>query len=199
MESTPMVRATYAQRPGAAQVPDGSRDFDFLAGRYRVRRQAFRGHGETAAQWETFDAHSLVTPLPRGLGRIDELLIDGEEPGATLRLYDPGSRRWSLYGMDPRSGMLRAPLHGAFAGGVGVFEGWSGEPRGPQRARLIWSHITAATARCERAVSAGPDAPWETRWIMHLSRLDAPHAPAAAEPGLTVATQYLFSDLPRGD
>lgn len=190
-----MSQATYAQRPGPAQVHDGSRDFDFLGGRYRVRRQAFCSGREYAAQWETFEARSLVTPLPRGLGRLDELLIDGhgESADATLRLYHPHARRWSLFRLDPRSGMLQPPLRGAFHGGVGTFEGWSEDADGARRLRLTWSHITAATARCEQAECSGRDGAWETRWIMHLSRLDLPVA-AADEPGLALATQFLFTD-----
>jgi len=111
-----VVQATQSRQIRQEQLRDGSRDFDFLNGRYRVHNVRFAGRLEQSERWETFEAISVATPLPRGIGRIDELVADGrnDRAGATLRLYDRRTRRWSLYRVDSASGMLQPPLQGAF-------------------------------------------------------------------------------------
>jgi hypothetical protein len=90
--------------------------------------------------------------------------------------------------------MLQPPLQGCFAGGVGVFEGWDEPEQQAVRARLIWSHVTAATARCERTFSRDNGASWESRWIQYFTRLDDQPPTAAPDRGLLVATGFLFVD-----
>ena len=194
-----MTQATQQRQTRQEQFRDGSRDFDFLNGRYRVHNVRFAGRLEQSGRWETFEAVSIATPLPRGIGRIDELVADGrgEHAGATLRLYDRHTRRWSLYRVDSGNGMLQPPLQGAFQDGVGIFEGYDELGRQPLRVRLTWSHIGASSARCEQAYSRDSGATWEPHWVMHYTRLEDRPMAALQEHGLTLATEFMFSDPPR--
>ncbi len=191
-----MAQATQSLQIRQEQFRDGSRDFDFLNGRYRVHNVRFAGRLEQSERWETFEAISIATPLPRGIGRIDELVADGrsDHAGATLRLYDRRTRRWSLYRVDSASGMLQPPLQGAFADGVGIFEGHDELGRQPVRLRLTWSHIGAIAARCEQAYSRDGGRTWEPSWIMLYTRLEDRPASIPQDGGLSLATAFMFSD-----
>lgn len=193
-----MVQATEVREARQEQVRDGSRDFDFLNGRHRVHNVRFAGRLEQSERWETFEALSITTPLPRGTGCIDQLVADGRSGyiGTTLRLYDPRIRRWSLYRMDSASGLLQSPLQGAFHDGTGVFEGRDELGGQPVRVRLTWSHIGSTSARCEQAYSRDSGASWESCWIMQYMRLEERQPQASREQGLVLATEFMFSDPP---
>ncbi len=180
-----MNQATQAQETTREQLRDGSHDFDFLRGCYRVHNVRLADWLDQASRWQTFEAISIATPLPRGSGWIDELLADNraDYAGSTLRLYDPRTRCWSLYRSGSESDMRQQPLQGSFRDGVGIFEGCDEVERQSLRVRIVWSQVTAASARCEQAFSRDRGATWQPNWIMQYTRLGDPvrslHAPLA--------------------
>jgi hypothetical protein len=151
---------------------DGSHDFDFQTGRWRIRNQRLVKRLAGCSEWETFEAAQRAQLLPGGLGNIDDFVTDHWPGfvGMSLRLYDPHTRRWSIYWVNNQKGVLEPPVVGAFHEGVGVFEGRDELDGRPIRVRYTWSSITATSARWEQAFSPDDGRTWETNWIMDMTR-----------------------------
>ena len=157
---------------------DGSRDFDFLVGRwYAHSRRLAKPLDAAVDQWEEFDSVHDGVLLPGGFGVADDYRIPSRPDfvGLALQLYDPKTGQWQAYWY--RLGVLTASLVGHFNDGVGVFEGPDTHEGKPIRTRYTWSQISATTARWEQAYSADDGRSWERNWVMTYSRT----APAARE------------------
>lgn len=154
-----------------------SDDFDFLFGRWAISNRRLMGRLEGATQWQEFDARCEARALPGGIGNIDSFVPmawrDGFT-GATIRLFDPQARQWSIYWVDNSSGVLQPPVVGGFDGGeVGIFEGPDTLRGMAIDVRFTWTRISADHARWEQAFSADNGASWETNWTMELRRDNA--------------------------
>lgn len=153
---------------------DGSRDFDFLVGRWQVHHQRLRERLKGSRDWDELEGTLEARTVLGGLGNFDEVVMErasGRVHGLTLRLYNPHSRQWSLYWSSSLDGALYAPMIGEFTDGVGKF--YSQEPFEGRAifSRFIWSAITPTSCRWEQAFSADGGATWETNWIMAFTRL----------------------------
>ena len=159
---------------GKEKRPDGSRDFDFLVGRWRVHNRRLLHRLKQSSAWEEFEATVSFRLILGGLGNVDEFETDHWTPrffGMSLRLYNPATRLWSIYWADNRSGALLPPVTGAFSDGVGVFEGADECGGQPVISRFTWSEITDTSARWEQAFSPDARRSWETNWIMQFHRI----------------------------
>src|ERR1700722_3198184 len=121
--------AGHAQ-PGA--VPplaqhDGAHDFDFLLGDWKahVKRLPDRLVGSTA--WIEYDGISRHHSVLGSSANLEEFEVESPTTHArikaqTLRLHDPVSQQWSIYGFDVDNGALGLPATvGQFDDGVGTF------------------------------------------------------------------------------
>ena len=151
---------------------DGTHDFDFYTGRWRVRNQRLVERLKGCTEWETFDALSEARALPGGLGNMDVLTTDHWPGfvGMTVRIYDAPSRQWRLYWASNRIGMFAPPVVGAFADGVGHVRGRDEEGGRPVIVRFTWSEITATHCRWEQDFSPDEGETWEKNWIMESTR-----------------------------
>src|SRR5215469_6537116 len=120
-----MTILTTAPAPFALDDPerrektagDGRHDFDVLHGRWRVSHRRLRRRLEGDTQWDEFAGSS-------GLGTSDDNVIElpsGTYRGATVRVFDPATRLWSVWWMDSRHPRLDSPLYGRFENGVETF------------------------------------------------------------------------------
>jgi hypothetical protein len=117
-----------------------------------------------------------------GLGNVDHFhttFPDGEPfEGMSIRLFDPATRRWSIYWADNRVCRLLPPVVGAFHDERGEFTGDDVCDGTPVRVVFHWSDITPTSARWEQAFSADGGQAWETNWVMEMTRdQDRPAAP----------------------
>jgi hypothetical protein len=153
---------------------DGSHDFDFYTGCWRVRNERLVERLKGCTEWEIFEARSDARMLPGGLGNMDELTTDHWPGfvGMTVRLYDRQTATWRLYWTSNRLGMFSPPVVGAFAEGVGHFLGRDEEDGRPITVRFTWSEITATHARWEQDFSPDEGRTWEKNWIMVSTRED---------------------------
>jgi hypothetical protein len=77
----------------------GRHDFDFLMGSWSVRSRRLRERLAGCEEWIEFDASLTAWPLLDGYGNGDAFRADWGDglAGTTLRLFDPKTRRWSIY------------------------------------------------------------------------------------------------------
>ncbi len=153
---------------------DGSRDFDFLIGRWHIHNHRLTERLQGSDVWEDFEASGTFQLLPGNMGNIDDFTTDHWPGfvGMSLRLFNPATQQWSIYWNDNRINTLQPPVVGSFAGGIGRFEGADEFQGKAIRVRFIWSDITETSARWEQAFSDDGGENWETNWVMSFSRLD---------------------------
>lgn len=163
--------------PEALPMPrldDAPGDFDFLAGRWRVRHRRLRARLAGSRDWDAFDGTFENLPVLGGHGNIGDNVFhraDGTVRGIGLRAFDRKAREWSSWWLDGRSpSVIQPPLRGGFAGGVGTFVGDDVLDGRPVRTRATWSRITPRSARWEQACSGDGGASWETNWISDFER-----------------------------
>jgi hypothetical protein len=131
---------------------DGSHDFDFQTGRWRIVNTRLVERLKGSTEWETFEATGTARLLPGGLGNMDDFHTDHWPGfvGMSLRLYNPRTRQWSIYWASTHVDGLEPPVVGSFDDdGVGVFEGRQELDGKPIVARFTWSNITPTSARWE--------------------------------------------------
>jgi hypothetical protein len=169
---------TWAQPAGppVASQRDGSHDFDFLLGDWKahVKRLPERLVGSTA--WIEYDGISRTHPVLGSSANFEEFEVDSPQAKAhiraqTLRLYNPHSHQWSIYGLDVDNGTLGLPATvGQFTNGVGElfdYEDWKGRM---VLVRYQWTHTGKDHARMEQAFSPDGGKSWEVNWICDLTR-----------------------------
>ena len=164
----------------SAQVPadDGRHDFDWETGRWktRLRRLANPLSHAGAPRWLEYEGTSTVRPVLDGRANLVELRVQGpagEIEGASLRLYNPRTRQWSLNFASARDGTLTRPVFGGFRHGRGEFHGLEELDGRQVLVRFVISEITSDSARFEQAYSDDGGATWETNWIAIDTRLPA--------------------------
>lgn len=153
---------------------DGRHDFDFLHGRWKIRNTRLVGRLQGSSQWQEFEAHQEVRPILNGMGNTDRFVCtfpDGKPlEGMTLRLFDPATRRWSIYWADDRQCQLQPPVVGAFKDGRGAFYGDDVLAGRPIRVVFHWTVVGPDRADWDQAFSADGGQTWETNWRMEMTR-----------------------------
>lgn len=158
-------------QPAVAKVRDGSHDFDFLYGKWRMPNHRLVKRLAGAHEWADFVTCDEANPLPGGLGDMDVFHANywPDFVGITVRTYDPRTGLWRLYWVDNRfaHGAMEPPVVGKFNGNVGVFEGNDTYDGKPIVARFIWTlnpKGSAVVARWQQAFSTDGGKTWEVNW-----------------------------------
>ena len=89
----------FSRSPAGAALADGRDDFDFLSGRWTVRHRRLRRRLSGDSNWEEFSGACESRPVIGGLANIDDNYLElpaGAYRAATLRLFDPAARLWSI-------------------------------------------------------------------------------------------------------
>jgi len=147
--------------------------FDFLTGHWNVRHRKLRNRLAGSRDWFEFDGTLEVESILGGLGNFDRNeLADptGAYEAHSLRLYNPGTNRWSIWWFDGRAPALDPPVVGQFEGKVGRFyvdESFNGRPI---KVRTTYEPLTPLTAEWTQAFSADEGRTWEINWIMKFTR-----------------------------
>ena len=79
---------------------DGSHDFDFLVGKWKVHHRLLTQRLVGCTEWKEFDGTCDNENIMGGTANFDESAMafeTGRRNGMTLRLYDQNSGEWSLY------------------------------------------------------------------------------------------------------
>jgi len=149
----------------------GSHGFDFEYGRWRVHHRVKRADGT----WQAFEGTSETRPMLDGQGDIEENVFfrpTGNTHGVALRAFDPATGLWAIWWIDGRNphGPLDPPSKGRFENGVGRFYSDYVVNGQAMKTRLMWSQITARSARWEQASSSDGGRSWDTNWVMTFTR-----------------------------
>jgi hypothetical protein len=169
--TTPPVAA---EETAIIRARDGSHDFDFLIGEWKahVRRLPDRLVGSNS--WLEYDGISNHRKLLDNNANFEEFDVKGPAgriKAQTLRLYNPTSQQWSIYGLDLDAGQLPMPATvGQFTGKRGEFfdrEEWKGRMI---LVRFVWEDISPKSARMVQSFSDDGGKTWEANWICDLSR-----------------------------
>ena len=155
-----------------AVLPTGDvHDFDFLAGRWRVHNRRLLTRLRGANDWTEFEGSSSCEPRFSGAANIDQIDFPSLGfSGLTLRTFDTAQRRWAIYWINSRDGLLTPPVHGGFDGDRGLFYGADSDAARDVQVRFVWLRLGPSTARWEQAFSLDGHA-WEINWTMAFTRL----------------------------
>ncbi|MGA5356758.1 hypothetical protein [Streptomyces purpurascens] len=154
-------------------------DFDFFHGTWRVRHRRLTDFLDPDSAWEEFTGTSHCRPLFDGTANIDEIDMPHlGSKGATLRLFDPATKLWSLNWASSRTGTLFPPVFGHFEGDRGEFTGSDTFIGKDVLVRFVWSGVCDTAARWEQAFAVDGGRTWVTNWIMDFTRPEG--APTAS-------------------
>ncbi len=146
-------------------------DFDFFHGDWEVLHRRRTDFLDPGSGREEFSGTSRCRPLFDGTANLDEIDMPRlSAKGATLRLFDPETERWSLNWASSVTGTLFPPVFGRFVAGRGEFHGDDTHDGKDVRVRFVWSGISATTARWEQAFSVDGGETWLTNWTMEFTR-----------------------------
>jgi hypothetical protein len=167
--------ATPLQTPPSVASASGQQDFDWEIGKWKteVRRLAKPLSG--SSDWVEYVGSSVVSKVLDGRANLVELRVEGPTgriEGASLRLFNPQARQWSLNFANVRNGALTRPVFGGFRDGRGEFFGQDELDGRAILVRFVISEVTANSARFEQAYSDDGGRSWETNWIAIDTRVD---------------------------
>jgi hypothetical protein len=151
-------------------VADGAHDFDFLHGRWTVKHHLLKARGAGSGEWTKHQGTAETRPLLGGLCNVEEHRITGRASGVALRCYDPAAKRWAIYWVNDRDGLLGPPVYGAFNGSEGEFEGDDSFDGKAIKVRFLWHKLSPTSAKWEQAFSFDGGKSWEPNWIMEFER-----------------------------
>ncbi|UHQ23996.1 hypothetical protein LVB77_04570 [Lysobacter sp. 5GHs7-4] len=166
---------TAARPTPLARADDAPRDFDFLVGDWQVSHRRLRKRLVGSQDWDQFGGTLRNWPVLGGHGNVGDNVFEfpsGTVRGIGLRSYDPKAKQWLSWWLDGRTPTsIAPPVRGGFAAdGVGTFIGDDTLDGKPIKTRVLWSRITARSARWEQACSDDGGKTWETNWTSDFER-----------------------------
>jgi hypothetical protein len=151
-----------------APAHDGQHDFDFELGSWTTELSRLVRPLSGSTEWAQYNGTSEVRSVWDGAATLVELDVEGDAGrirALSLRLYDPGSRQWSLHSASIRGGGISPPAIGGFTDGRGEFLSEEKFDGRPILVRFVISDITATSCRFEQAFSDDGGSSWEVNWI----------------------------------
>ena len=174
-----MIASAHAANPAR----DGAHDFDFLIGDWKAHlhrridpKTGLTASGPGIGVWVDYygicnDKKLLDTNADFEEFDVTDSKTHGRYKGQALRLYNPATHQWSIYGLDlDNGGVGLPPLIGGFTGKRGEF--YDQETRGGQivLVRYVWTDQTTKSARMVQSFSHDGGKSWDDNWICDLSR-----------------------------
>lgn len=164
-----------AQPRSVAQVQaeDGSRDFDFEFGEWRVQLSRLVNPLTGSTTWVEYAGTSVVRKVWDGRANLGELKVDGPAgpiEGLSLRLYNPESDQWNIHWASSRDGAVGPAMVGGFHDGTGEFYNQEVFNGRSVYVRFVFSDITPTSFRFEQAFSGDGGKSWEANWIAKFER-----------------------------
>lgn len=172
-ESTIMKTTTKIQDikpyPGSSQ-----KDFEFYAGKWKIKNKKLKKIFANCKEWTTFDAEEEVRPVLMGLGLIGQyttILNDKPFEGTAIHLFNPKTQLWSNYWADSNNGAMEVPVVGSFEKTNAVFYAYDTLGDKAIIIRFHWDVSDKNNPVWEQAFSDDDGKTWEVNWIMQYSRI----------------------------
>lgn len=179
-----LLAMNAAAQPQPADPPtapgDGQRDFDWEIGTWKTELRRLAKPLSGSREWVEYTGTSVVRKVLDGRANLVELRVQGPTgtiEGASLRLFNPQARQWSLHYASARDGALTRPVRGSFRDGRGEFYGEEELDGKAVLVRFVISEISADSARFEQAYSEDGGRSWETNWIAIDTRIEGSDYP----------------------
>lgn len=164
--------AAEAARPQA--VRDGRHDFDFNFGTWKTHIKRILDPLSGDGQFIELNGTVSVRKVWDGRAQLEEIEADGPNghwQGMTLFLYNPEAHQWSQSFVNSKSGVLTAPLIGAFKDGRGeLFSSDTFKDRSIL-VRGVWSDIKPDSHHFEESYSDDGGKTWTPAFIAELTRV----------------------------
>jgi len=153
-------------------------DFDFLVGgTWLVANRRLRQRLVGGNDWMSFEHSLQAQALMDGQVSIDENVFASEGFTAlTFRTLDVAARQWVIHWINGRDGLVQPPVRGGWDGDRGEFFGDDEDAGRPVHVRFLWERLGPDTARWSQDFAligqdGAADGPWETNWVMEMSRV----------------------------
>lgn len=110
LSDTPELKAALVPA-----LPDGRHDFDFEVGTWKAHVRTLHHRLSAANDWEDYDGTVVTRALPMLEGwnesemRVENALTHKRIELLAVRLYNPNSRQWSIYGSSLKTGVFDPP------------------------------------------------------------------------------------------
>jgi hypothetical protein len=88
-----------------------------------------------------------------------------------VRLYNPASQQWSIYGSSIKTGIFDPPQIGQFNNKRGEFYAQDIFQGRAVYIRYVWQDLSPSSTHFEQAFSADGGKTWETNWIYDGTRV----------------------------
>ncbi len=160
----------------AAEPRDGSHDFDFELGKWKIKIHKLEKPLSGEQKWIDLSGTSSTVPIWGGKAQVEELEVDGSGgahiQGMTVRTYSPTGHQWYLSWQNIKTaGSFGPATVGEFKGDRGEFYDQEDFQGRMILVRYIWSNITKTSAHFEQSFSADGGKTWEPNWITDQVRI----------------------------
>ena len=169
--STPNIRES-----GNAAAHDGRHDFDFEVGTWKAHVRKLLHPLTGSHEWDELDGTVVTRSLPMLEGwNESEMKVDSPTTHThieilAVRLYNPASQQWSIYGSSIKTGIFDPPQIGQFNNKRGEFYAQDAFQGRAVYIRYAWQDVSQASTHFEQAFSADGGKTWETNWIYDGTR-----------------------------
>ena len=165
--------------PAAKPGHDGRHDFDFEIGHWKAHVKTLVHRLSHSTDWDELSGTVVTRALPMLEGwnesemRVDSPTTHKHIELLAVRLYNPTTRQWAIYGSSIKTGTFDPPMIGEFQNGRGELysqDTWEGRA---VYVRFIWQSLDPDRTHFEQAFSDDGGKTWETNWIYDGQRMPA--------------------------
>jgi len=149
------------------------KDFDFLAGQWRVHNRKLKSRLSGCSEWTEFEARVECRLILNGFGNTDsfQTTVDGRPwEGMSLRLFNPNTRLWSIYWANCETVVLDIPQVGSFEDKIGCFYARDTYEEKEIIVQFRWDASNPSAPVWSQAFSADNGQSWEWNWYMSFNR-----------------------------
>jgi hypothetical protein len=155
---------------------DGQHDFDFEIGTWHAHVKNLPHRLSGSNDWDELDGTVVTKPFMEGRGNLSEMNVSSATSHnhiqiIAVRLYNPASHQWSIYGASAKTGVFDPPQIGQFDGPRGEFYASDLYQGRAIYIRYVWQKVSQTATHFEQAYSADGGKTWEVNWIYDGTRI----------------------------
>jgi hypothetical protein len=159
-----------------ARTHDGQHDFDFEIGTWHAHVKYLVHRLAGSKEWDEFEGTVVTKPFMEGKANLSEMNVDSAVSHKhiqiiAVRLYNPTSHQWSIYGASAKTGVFDPPQIGQFEGRRGEFYASDMFEGRAIYIRYVWQNLSQKATHFEQAYSSDGGKTWEVNWIYDGARI----------------------------